>query len=99
MYLPSKTCALQTFVKRRACLDDCIIRISTGLRGFRMDIRAFKAVSAAVAGLALIVGIVKPVQADTLTVGAPPSLRPAFSEILPMYEREYGAPVHVLYTP
>jgi molybdate transport system substrate-binding protein len=64
-----------------------------------MDIRAFKAVSAAVAGLALIVGIVKPVQADTLTVGAPPSLRPAFSEILPMYEREYGAPVHVLYTP
>ena len=34
-----------------------------------------------------------------LTVGAPPSLRPAFSEILPMFEREYGAVVHIVYTP
>ena len=64
-----------------------------------MNIRTFKLVSAAVAGLAGIAGIWKPAQAETLTVGAPPSLRPAFSEILPMYEREYGAPIHVLYTP
>jgi molybdate transport system substrate-binding protein len=34
-----------------------------------------------------------------LTVGAPPSLRPALSEILPMFEREYGAVVHIVYTP
>src|SRR5499433_1451423 len=34
-----------------------------------------------------------------LTVGAPPSLGPAFSEILPMFEREYEAVVHIVYTP
>jgi molybdate transport system substrate-binding protein len=34
-----------------------------------------------------------------LTVVAPPSLRPAFSEILPMFEREYDAVVHIVYTP
>lgn len=64
-----------------------------------MNIRTFKIMSVAVAGLAAVVGTWKPVRAESLTVGAPPSLRPAFSEILPMYEREYGAPVHVLYTP
>ncbi|HJR78331.1 MAG TPA: molybdate ABC transporter substrate-binding protein [Nitrospiraceae bacterium] len=64
-----------------------------------MDVRTLKMLIAVTAGLAVVVGIWKSAQADTLTVGAPPSLRPAFSEILPMYEREYGAPVHVLYTP
>jgi molybdate transport system substrate-binding protein len=49
--------------------------------------------------LAAIIAMWKPAQAETLTVGAPPSLRPAFSEILPMYEREHGTPVHVMYTP
>lgn len=38
-------------------------------------------------------------QAETLTVGAPPSLRPVFSEILPMFEKEYGASVKVVYSP
>jgi len=40
-----------------------------------------------------------PVKAEFLTVGAPPSLRPAFSEILPMFEKEYDAPVNIIYTP
>lgn len=64
-----------------------------------MDIRRSKAVLAAIAGLAAIMVICAPVQAEPLTVGAPPSLRPALNEILPMFEREYDAPVQVVYTP
>lgn len=64
-----------------------------------MDIRKLKMMIAAFGGLAAIVGASKPVQAEPLTLGAPPSLRPAFTEILPMFEREYDVPVHVVYTP
>ena len=63
-----------------------------------MDIRWFKVVIA-VAGLAVSVATWEPVQAEALTIGAPPSLRPALSEIVPMFEREYGAHVDVVYTP
>lgn len=63
-----------------------------------MDIRMFK-IEIAIAGLAAIVGTWEPAQAEPLTVGAPPSLRPAFSEILPMFEREYGGEVNIVYTP
>lgn len=38
-------------------------------------------------------------QSDTLTVGAPPSLRPALTSLLPLFEREYGASVKVEYSP
>src|SRR5262250_534564 len=69
------------------------------LRRFRVDIRMFKIVIPALAGLAAIVGTWHPVEAEPLTVGAPPSLRPAFSDILPMFEREHGAAVHIVYTP
>lgn len=55
-------------------------------------------VFAALTGLAAV-GIGEPVQADPLTIGAPPSLRAAFQEILPMFERESGATVKVVYTP
>jgi molybdenum ABC transporter, periplasmic molybdate-binding protein len=40
-----------------------------------------------------------PAQAETLTIGAAPSLRPVFNEILPMFEREYGASVRAVYGP
>ena len=63
-----------------------------------MNIPTDKAVIAAITGLLASV-LAWPVWAEPLTVGAPPSLRPAFSEILPMFEREYGAPVHIEYTP
>ncbi len=63
-----------------------------------MDTPTWKII-AVIAGLAAIVGAWQPVQAEPLTVGAPPSLRPAFSEILPMFEREYGGTVKLLYTP
>src|SRR5262249_58534779 len=69
------------------------------LRRFRVDIRMFKIVIPALAGLAAIVGTWEPGQAEPLTVGAPPSLRPAFSDILPLFERESGAAVHIVYTP
>ena len=64
-----------------------------------MNIQTFKVVIATLAGLAAIVGTWHPVEAEPLTVGAPPSLRPAFSDILPMFERESGATVHIIYTP
>jgi molybdate transport system substrate-binding protein len=63
-----------------------------------VDIRAFVVV-ATIVGLATIVGTWEPVQAEPLAVGAPPSLRPAFSEILPMFEREYAGEVNIVYTP
>ena len=64
-----------------------------------MNIRKCKVTIAAIIGLAAIVGTWGPGQAEPLTVGAPPSLRPAFSDILPMFERESGATVHIVYTP
>jgi molybdate transport system substrate-binding protein len=53
----------------------------------------------AVAATAAIAATCQPVMAESLTVGAPPSLRPAFSEILPMFEREYNVPITIVYTP
>jgi molybdate transport system substrate-binding protein len=38
-------------------------------------------------------------QAKSLTIGAAHSLKGAFHEILPMFEREYGATVRVVYGP
>jgi molybdate transport system substrate-binding protein len=38
-------------------------------------------------------------QTETLTVGAPPSLRTAFNEILPLFEKEHGASVRIEYVP
>ena len=64
-----------------------------------MNIRKFKVTIAAIIGLAAIVGTWEPGQAEPLTVGAPPSLRPALSDILPLFERETGAMVHIVYTP
>ncbi|MEX5217477.1 MAG: molybdate ABC transporter substrate-binding protein [Nitrospiraceae bacterium] len=52
----------------------------------------------AFAGLAAA-GIGKPVYAESLTVGAPHTVRAAFEEIVPIFEREYGAAVNILYRP
>jgi len=38
-------------------------------------------------------------QTESLTIGAPPSVKAAFAKILPMFEREYGASVQVIYGP
>ncbi len=46
-----------------------------------------------------MIGTGQNVQAQSLTIGAAPSLRPLFSEILPMFEKEYGATVRALYGP
>ena len=64
-----------------------------------MHIGTFQVVIAAVAGLAAIVWAWAPIQAEPLTVGAPSNLRAAFSNILPLFERESGAAVHIDYTP
>lgn len=54
---------------------------------------------AVVSGLTAIVAIGKPVQAETLTVGADNSLKAPLQEILPIFEKEYGVTVHVEYGP
>ena len=60
--------------------------------------RMLEVAFAALAALTAI-GIGEPIQAEPLTVGAPPSLRAAFKEILPIFERESGASVNMVYTP
>jgi len=42
---------------------------------------------------------VRPIHAEPLNVGAPPSLRAAFQEIIPLFEREYRTTVTTVYTP
>lgn len=54
---------------------------------------------AVVSGLAGVVATGNPVQAETLTIGAAHSLKPAFQEIVPLFEKEYGATVGVVYGP
>ena len=60
-------------------------------------IRAFCMAMAVASGLGGFVATGEPVRAETLTVGAAPSLKAAFQEIVPMFEKEYGATVHVVY--
>ena len=64
-----------------------------------VNIRTLKVVIAMVGGLAALVGNWEPAHAEPLTIGAPPSLRATLDELIPMFEREYGAPVRVEYTP
>lgn len=40
-----------------------------------------------------------PAQAEPLTIGAAYSLKPVFQEIVPLFEREYGTAVQVVYGP
>ncbi len=61
--------------------------------------RAMKATMMMSVGLLTLIGAWIPAKAEPLAVGAPPSLRSALSEILPMFEREYGASVRVVYGP
>lgn len=63
-----------------------------------MGIRRLSLTVAIVSGLAGTVATSGYAQTEPLTVGAPPSLRPVLSEILPMFENEYGASVNVVYT-
>jgi molybdate transport system substrate-binding protein len=60
-------------------------------------LRNLSVAMAVVCGLAGVVSTGDPVQAETLTIGAAPSLRGAFQEIVPMFEREYGATIQVVY--
>ncbi|MFZ1744622.1 MAG: molybdate ABC transporter substrate-binding protein [Nitrospirales bacterium] len=64
----------------------------TGIRKLGMAI-------ALVGGILGIVATGEPVQAEALTIGAAPSLRAALQEIVPMFEKEYGAAVKVVYGP
>ncbi len=52
-----------------------------------------------IAALVAIVGLSNPIGAEPLTVGAPPSLRAAFNEILPIFQEEYRTAVSMVYTP
>lgn len=52
-----------------------------------------------VSGLAVFAPGGERAQAETLTIGAAPSLKAAFQEIVPMFEKEYGAAVDLVYGP
>lgn len=54
-------------------------------------------VMAAAIGLAGVVATEAHAQAETLNIAAAYSLKPAFNEIITMFEKEYGVPVHVMY--
>jgi len=64
-----------------------------------VDVSMTKLVIAALVGLAGIVGMCEPIQAEPLTVGAPPSLRAALQETVQLFEQEYRAAVSIVYTP
>jgi molybdate transport system substrate-binding protein len=64
-----------------------------------MDARMTKLMFALLVALAASAGIHESIQAEPLTVGAPPSLRAAFREIVPMFEQEHHVPVNIVYTP
>ncbi|MCA9470837.1 MAG: molybdate ABC transporter substrate-binding protein [Nitrospirales bacterium] len=52
----------------------------------------------AVGGILSLVATKESVQAEPLTVGAPPSMKAALQEIVPMFEDEYGESVKVVYS-
>lgn len=52
-----------------------------------------------VSTLVVAITIVDRAHADTLTIGAAPSLKAAFQDFLPMFEKEYGVTVRVVYGP
>lgn len=54
---------------------------------------------ALVGGLLVVVGAEGRVQAEPLTIAAAHSLKGTFEEIVPMFEKEYGATVRVMYGP
>ena len=58
-----------------------------------------KVLIAALCGLGMIVGIGESIRAEPLTIGAPPSVRAAFREIVPIFEQEYRVTVSIVYTP
>lgn len=59
----------------------------------------FRITMAIICGLTGIVGTWGTAKAEPLMIGAPPSLRATLDEILPIFEKEYGATVHVDYSP
>ena len=62
-------------------------------------IRKFSMAMVVVSGLAGVVATGDRVQAETLTVAAAHSLKGAFQDIVPMFEKEYGVTVQVVYGP
>src|SRR5690349_12869465 len=66
--------------------------------GLSWTMRILKLMMAGVAAFVLL-GVGGLTQAEILTVGAPPSLRAAFDEIVPLFEHEYGVAVTMVYAP
>jgi molybdate transport system substrate-binding protein len=56
-------------------------------------------VIAILVALAAMIGVSEARAAEPLIVGAPPSLRAAFDEIVPLFQQEYRAAVSMAYTP
>lgn len=69
------------------------------MKSIMAGIRKFSMVMAVASALAVVVTTGERAQAETLTVGASHSLKAAFREFLPMFEKEYGVTVRVVYAP
>jgi molybdate transport system substrate-binding protein len=52
-----------------------------------------------IGGIVGLLGTGRPVLAEALTIAASHSLKPAFHEIVPMFEQEYGVTVEMVYGP
>lgn len=65
--------------------------------GVHMGAARFRLTVALAGGLLAAVATANVAHANDLTIGAAWSLKPAFQEILPMFEKEYGATVKVVY--
>lgn len=63
------------------------------------SIRKFSMAIAVVVALAGVMATGEPAQAKALTIAAGHTLKPAFQEILPLFEMEYGVTVRVTYGP
>jgi molybdate transport system substrate-binding protein len=68
-------------------------------RSTMMGIRTFSMAMVIAGGLTGVIATGERVQAESLTVAAAHSLKGAFHEIVPMFEKEYGATVRVVYGP
>jgi molybdate transport system substrate-binding protein len=64
-----------------------------------VGMKEFILAAVAVSGFVFVVGNTEPIWAEDLTIAAAHSLRTPFQEILPMFEKEYGATVNVVYGP
>lgn len=82
----------------RANVLTAVLRKSE-MRNIMAGIRSLSIAIIVIGGIAGVIAFGEPVQAESLTVAAAHSLKGAFQDIVPMFEKEYGVTVRVVYGP